>query len=467
VAADAGVSDRFGSSAALSGDTALVGAFLEDPDLGAGPIDRAGSAYVFVRSVATWTQQAKLNAGDAEASDWFGRSVALSGDTALVGASYEDPDLGAGPIDRAGSAYVFVRSGSTWSQQAKLNPADAEAGDHFGSVALSGDTALIGAPNEDPDLGAGPIYAAGSAYVFVRNGTTWTEQAKLNAADAEAADDFGFSVALSGDTTLIGAYESELSGSGARAAYVHVRNGAIWSQQAKLVAADMEEGDGFGDSVAIFDHIALVGAPVESPDLGSGPIDRAGSVYVFVEQTFTDVPPNHWAWPYVEALVDAGLTAGYPDGTYRPGNHVIRAEIAVFLKKGIHGGSYLPPTPDGSHPFSDIAGHWAEDWIEDLYDEGFTSGFPDGTFRPQNKVTRAEMAVFILKAKHGSSYTPPAPSGGSFTDVAGHWAEAWIEQLKAEGITSGYPDGSYRPNNSVTRAEMAVLLVNTFSLSVP
>jgi hypothetical protein len=183
--------------------------------------------------------------------------------------------------------------------------------------------------------------------------------------------------------------------------------------------------------------------------------------------TFCDVPTTHWAWSFIEAIFNAGLTAGYPDGTYRPGNNVNRAEMAVFLKKGIHGASYTPPTPDGSHPFSDIAGHWAEAWIEDLYDEGFTSGFPDGTFRPLNKVTRAEMAVFLLKAKHGSSYTPPAPAGGSFTDVAGHWAEAWIEQLKAEGITSGYPDGTYRPNNTVTRAEMAVFLVNAFGLPVP
>jgi hypothetical protein len=141
--------------------------------------------------------------------------------------------------------------------------------------------------------------------------------------------------------------------------------------------------------------------------------------------------------------------------------------MAVFLKRGIHGSTYSPPTPDGSHPFSDISGHWAEAWIEDLYDEGFTSGFPDGTYRPENGVTRAEMAVFLLKAMHGTAYTPPTPTGGSFNDVGGHWAEAWIEQLKAEGITSGYPDGSYKPENQVSRAEMAVFLVNAFSLPLP
>ena len=183
---------------------------------------------------------------------------------------------------------------------------------------------------------------------------------------------------------------------------------------------------------------------------------------------FCDVPTAHWAWNYIEAIFDAGLTVGYPDGTYRPDNPVTRAEMAVFLKKGIHGSTYTPPAPEGSHPFSDIAGHWAEAWIEDLYDEGFTSGFPDGTYRPENRVTRAEMAVFLKKAIHGSAYTSPTPDGSHpFGDIGGHWAEAWIEDLYDEGITSGYPDGTYRPENQVTRAEMAVFLVNAFSLPLP
>ena len=194
----------------------------------------------------------------------------------------------------------------------------------------------------------------------------------------------------------------------------------------------------------------------------------AGSAGKCEPSTFPDVPENHWAWQFVEAVFSAGLTSGFPDGTYRPDNPVTRAEMAVFIKKGIHGSSYTPPTPDGNHPFSDISGHWAEAWIEDLYDEGFTSGFPDGTYRPDNQVTRAEMAVFLKKAIHGSAYTSPMPDGSHpFSDIAGHWAEAWIEDLFDEGITSGFPDGTYRPENQVTRAEMAVFLVNAFSLPVP
>jgi hypothetical protein len=183
--------------------------------------------------------------------------------------------------------------------------------------------------------------------------------------------------------------------------------------------------------------------------------------------TFSDVTACHWAWQFIEALAAAGATAGFPDGTYRPENTVTRAQMAVFLKKGIHGGAYSPPALNGSHPFSDITGHWAETWIEDLFDEGFTAGFPDGTYRPENNVTRAEMAFFLLKGKHGKNYTPPVPGGGAFTDTNGHWAEAWIEQLKEEGITSGFPDGTYRPENPASRAEMAVFLVNTFAIPLP
>lgn len=183
---------------------------------------------------------------------------------------------------------------------------------------------------------------------------------------------------------------------------------------------------------------------------------------------FPDVPTSHWAFDFVRAIKEDGLTAGYPDGTFRPTNTVNRAEMSVFLEKGVHGAVYTPPAPDGSSPFSDISGHWAEAWIEQLYDDGMTGGYPDGTYRPANNVSRAEMAVFLLKGEHGSSYLPPSSDGSSpFTDIGGSWALPWIEQLYDEGITAGYPDGTYRPNNAVTRAEMAVFLVNAFSLPMP
>ena len=180
-AGDERAGDQFGTTVGLSGDTAVVGAFLDDHAGGMW----AGSAYVFVRGGTTWSEQAKLTASDAEASDRFGRSVAVSGDTVVVGA-FQDDHSG---VEDAGSAYVFVRSGTTWSEQAKLTAGDAAElpfgpplppGDRFGySLALSGDTAVVGAHHDS----VGGDFYAGSAYVFVRGGTTWTEQAKLTASD--------------------------------------------------------------------------------------------------------------------------------------------------------------------------------------------------------------------------------------------------------------------------------------------
>ena len=183
---------------------------------------------------------------------------------------------------------------------------------------------------------------------------------------------------------------------------------------------------------------------------------------VNIDYTFSDVFPSHWAYRYVEAIADAGLTSGYPDGTYRPENPVTRAEMAVFLLNGM---GITPPTLDGSHPFSDITGHWAEGYIEELYDQGITGGYPDGTYRPENLVTRAEMAVFLLKGIGVSP--PPLDSSHPFSDINLHWAEIFIEELFDQGITGGYPDGTYRPENRVTRAEMAVFLVNAFGLPMP
>ncbi len=184
--------------------------------------------------------------------------------------------------------------------------------------------------------------------------------------------------------------------------------------------------------------------------------------------TFEDVPADHWAFIFIETVAEAGLVSGYPDGTYRPYEYVTRAELAVMLLQGIYdlGGSYTPPPATGG-TFTDIEGHWAEDWIEALAQEGITSGYGDGTFRPDNGVTRAEISIFLLRAKYGSEYSPPPPDGGLFSDIAGHWAEAWIEALSEEGITAGYPDGTYRPQFAATRAEMAVFLLRTFSIPLP
>jgi len=176
---------------------------------------------------------------------------------------------------------------------------------------------------------------------------------------------------------------------------------------------------------------------------------------------FSDIPDSHWAWAYIQRLYDAGITGGCGVHPFRycTEQTVTRAQMAVFLEKGIHGSSYSPPNV--SPTFNDTVGTWAEDWID-----GVTGGCGGGNYCPDIPVTRAQMAVFLLKSKYGSSYTPPDVGASTgFNDVpVTHWAAPWIKQLAAEGITGGCGSGNYCPNNPVNRAQMAVFLVKTFNL---
>ena len=187
-------------------------------------------------------------------------------------------------------------------------------------------------------------------------------------------------------------------------------------------------------------------------------------------QTFTDVAPSYWAYSYIERLYAAGITGGCatsPSLIYCPDSTVTRAQMAIFLLRGIHGSSYIPPAIGSGSGFTDVpAGSFADTWIKELALEGITSGCGAGIYCPESTVTRAQMAVFLLRGRHGSSYTPPAVgSGTGFSDVpAGSFADAWIKQLAAEGITSGCTATTYCPGGSVTRAEMAIFLVRTFNL---
>ena len=228
VAADASSDDLFGVSVAMSGATAIVGAQFDDH---AGGV-HAGSAYAYVRAGSSWTQQSKLVASDAAANDSFGASVAIDGDTAIAGAYKADH---AGGID-AGAAYVFVRSGTTWAEQSKLIASDAATSDWFGnSVAIDGDTAVAGAHFANHAGGSD----AGAAYVFVRAGSTWTEQAKLVANDAGATDRFGLSMAIEGDTTIVGAYRDDHAGNtDAGSAYVFSLGSASAPRDVELLDVD-------------------------------------------------------------------------------------------------------------------------------------------------------------------------------------------------------------------------------------
>lgn len=278
VTGDPATGDLVGFAVSLFADTALVSAHTADP----GGLAQAGAAYVFVRnpSRGTWAQQAKLVADDGMTGDLLGRAVAISGDTALIGANQVD----AGGNTNSGAAYVFLRSPATgvWAQQhPRLVPGDSATGDEFGiSVSVSADTALVGAYL----AGSPGKTEAGAAYVFVRNPASgaWVQQTKLLAADSASGDHFGLSVALSGDLALIGAPDADPGGrTSAGAAYVFVRNPAsgVWTQQAKLVAANGVASDIFGSAVALSGSRAAVTARLATFD-GQAP---TGAVYLFTQ----------------------------------------------------------------------------------------------------------------------------------------------------------------------------------------
>ena len=245
-AGDGATGDGFGSAVAISGDTALVGA----PNKNGG----AGAAYVFVRSGMTWAQQAKLADPGATTDDQFGCSVALSGDLALIGAY----GTKVGSHASAGAAYLFARSGTSWSQIAELTASDAADDDEFGNaVALTESTALIGARNKSF---AGNYYT-GAAYFFSDSAGSWSQEAEVPDPNPSYTDDFGAAVALSGDTALIGAPGTSVNGQyWSGAAYIYDLSGGAWTEQAELSAADGLAGDDFGTTVALDGGTALIGA---------------------------------------------------------------------------------------------------------------------------------------------------------------------------------------------------------------
>lgn len=251
--------DFFGSSLSADGATFIAGA--------PGLLANQGSAYVFVESAGVWSQEAMLDIGDV--GDLSGSAVALSGDTAVVGAPLDD-DLGTD----SGTVKVYVRSAGVWTVQAILTSSDAAAGDHFGAgVSVDGDTLLVGAPKHD----AGSVNT-GAAYVFVRVGGVWTQEDKLVAGDPEHDDAFGQSVSIAGDTALLGAFQKDEVGVNSGAAYIFVRTAGLWTQQSKLVPAEVKPLDSFGHAVALEDGLAVVGSD-GARDVGAS----SGAVYLFSE----------------------------------------------------------------------------------------------------------------------------------------------------------------------------------------
>lgn len=294
-ASNTGTGDLFGHAVALDGDTLVVGAWEEDSAASGingnqsdNSGDGTGAVYVFLRSGGIWTQQAYLKASNPDDLDTFGTSVAISGNTIVVGAQGEDSNatgINGNQSDNStgqnGAAYVFVRNGTTWSQQAYLKSSTTGFNAFGSSVAIDGDTLAVGANDEDSastginqsEAGTGAP-ASGAVYVFTRSGTTWTQQAYIKASNTDGSDRFGDSVSLSGNTLAVGASGEDSAATGiggnqslntasaSGAVYVFTRSGSSWTQQAYVKASDTASGAAFGQTVSLDGNTLAVGAPV-------------------------------------------------------------------------------------------------------------------------------------------------------------------------------------------------------------
>ena len=264
-ASDGAYQDWFGYSVGISGNTVVVGA----PNHLVGSNGEQGAAYVFAQSGTKWTQQAELTESNGATGDLLGWAVSISGSTIVAGAI--DHNVGS---TSQGAAFVFVESAGTWTQQAELTASDGASGDWFGfSVAAGSSTVVVGAPLHM----VGSTYWEGAAYVFVESGGIWSQQAELTTPGSGRLGQFGNSVSLDGGTCVVGEYAQMVGSSvGQGAAYVFAQNGSTWSQQAELLAFDGAAQEDFGTSVAIAGDTILVGDPRKVGSNGA-----AGSADVF------------------------------------------------------------------------------------------------------------------------------------------------------------------------------------------
>lgn len=284
-AEDAEEEDNFGQSVSIDGDYAIVGA----RNCNVEGEENAGSAYIFVRDEAEWIQQAILTPDSIVANRNFGFSVSIDGNYAIVSERAVD-----------GSAYIFYKDGDDWIQQSELLADDHDGRDWFGwSVSISGNYAIVGAWWDNDEEGN----SSGSAYIFVRDGEDWTQQAKLIAEDADDGDNFGRNVSISGNYAIIGAREDDDNGNSSGSAYIFVREDETWTQQAKLTAYDAEEQDRFGYCVSINENLAIVGAPYH--DAGGG---NAGAAYTFLRTE------NRWSRHFQHSKLNANDAA--PDDQF-------------------------------------------------------------------------------------------------------------------------------------------------------
>ncbi|MFN2137944.1 MAG: hypothetical protein ACK2UK_18460 [Candidatus Promineifilaceae bacterium] len=326
LADDGAASDQFGVAVALSGNNLAIGASLANID---GAADQ-GAVYIFARAGGTWSQAKKLSAADGAGGDQLGRKLTLDGTTLIAAAR----DAKVNGQAQQGAAYIFVRNGGVWSEQQKLIADDGAATDQFGyDVDLFEDTAIVGAIGAN----AGGHSNQGAAYVFTRTGTVWSQQQKLVADDGAQDDILGFSVAVFGDSALAGAPGATVNGVDQGAAYLFTREGTTWSQQQKLTPRNGEDDDIFGFALALDADTVVAGAPAADPEA----ISNAGKVYFSTRGPVPWLPLGNNVTSDGASIDNFGASVAVEGDTalagapFKEANGVVQSGAAyIFLRNG-------------------------------------------------------------------------------------------------------------------------------------
>jgi len=404
--------DRF-NRVSICGDYAVVGAW--------GDSLFSGAAYVFKRSGSAWTEQQKLTASDPAANDYFGISTDIYGDYIVVGAYYKNSQQGA--------AYVFKRDGSVWSQQQKLIASGGTAGDHFGiCVSINGEYILVGAEGDGNDEGA--------AYVFIRSGSAWSQQQKLEALDGADGDRFGMNVCIDEDYALIGAF---IDDSEKGSAYVFKRSGTNWAQEAKITAADGVAGDRFGNSVSIDGEYAVIGTYYDDNKKGSTYVFKRSGTSWAQDQKLTASTPVVEDWFGIDVSIDG---FNILIGAYGDDDKAMNAGCAYIFGKD----NNAPNPPVISGPPKGKAGN--------IYTYTFTSTDPDG-----------DDVSYYIKWGDGatSGWTTLQPSGSPGYSESYSWASQGTYVIEAKAKDSNGAESNWA-TYSITMPRNRVL--NNFLIEI-
>lgn len=473
--------DEFGYAVAIYGNTAVVGAIREDSS--ATGVDgnqnnnsatNAGAAYVFVRDGSQWMQQAYLKASNTDAGDRFGEAVAIFEDTIVVSALYEasastyvNGDQTDNSVPEAGAAYVFVRNGDTWEQEAYLKASNTDAGDWFGrSVAIHENTIIVGAQFEasqatgvDGDQTDNSVVEAGAGYVFVRDHGEWKQEAYLKASNTDPFDWFGRTVGVYGNTIVVGAqYESsnarEINGDqdnnyalNAGAAYVFVRHGESWSQQAYLKASNADPWDSFGRSVGIYEETIVVGANAESSnatdvngDQFNNNAPASGAAFVFVRSGNTWEQQAYLKASNTGAVDLFGAAVGISGDTI-----VVGASEEDSSATGVDG--------DGSDNSTTTSG------AAYLFTRAGTTWSPQAYLKPSNTDTEDRFGNFVAVSNDrtivGASLEDSYSMGINNDDTNNYATSAGAAYIFAEAV----PTALTLQNNQLSNESIPFMLV--------